>query len=266
MFDWFTRRRNRRELPEYSRLRAAPTRPLPSDLTQEESGEAFKERRVAIEEDLRRMHSDPEGDTPRFTALVTVGGKGVVTIPMPGGDGQCIPIFSTPVRAADYKQALLTAGPPVQYLASTPMQLFGMLRDVERAGIQTVTLDRCPRCSTFAATAIRSLKTPADLGVLWTIHKASEMARLELYVAHALRSARAGQLEAARDVALESVGHVSLEDSRPHLLLGRLAVVLRDRTLLEEARRFLAYFNHESSARKLALTVESGHALFEDGD
>ena len=120
--------------------------------------------------------------------------------------------------------------------------------------------------STFAATAIRSLKTPADLGVLWTIHKASEMARLELYVAHALRSARAGQLEAARDVALESVGHVSLEDPRPHLLLGRLAVVLRDRTLLEEARRFLAYFNHESSARKLALTVESGHALFEDGD
>ena len=264
MLEWLTGKKNRRELPEYSRLRAVPTRALPSDLAHEESGELFGSRRMAIEEDLRRTHLDPEGDTLRFTTLIVPGGKGVVTIPMPDGGRQCLPVFSTPVRAADYKQALLTAGPPVQYLASTAAQLYGMLRDVERAGIEAVTLDRCPRCSIFTVTGIRSLKTPGDLLVLWAIHKATEVARLELYFGYALRSARAGQLEAAREVALEAVGHVSLEDPRPHLLLGELAVALRDRTLLQEAETFLRFFKHESSEQKLAMTVRSGHALFDD--
>lgn len=266
MLEWLTGRKNRRELPEYSRLRAVPTRALPSDLTHEESGEVFGARRMVIEEDLRRTHPDPEGDTPRFTTLIAPGGKGVVTIPMPDGGSQCLPVFSTPFRAADYKHALLTAGPPVQYLASTAAQLSGLLRDVEKAGIEAVTLDRCPRCSIFTVTGIRSLKAPDHLLVLWAIHKATEMARLELYLAHALKSARAGQLEAARDVALESVGHVSLEDPRPHLLLGELAVALGDRTLLQEAQTFLRFFKHESWAQKLAVTVQSGQALFEDGE
>jgi hypothetical protein len=264
MLEWLTGRKNRRELPEYSHLRAVPTRALPSDLAHEESGEVFGSRRMAIEEGLRRTHLDPEGDTPRFTALIVPGGKGVVTIPMPDSGRQCLPVFSTPFRAADYRQALLTAGPPVQYLASTAAQLYGMLRDVEEAGIETVTLDRCPRCSIFTVTGIRSLKTPGDLLVLWAIHKATETARLELYFAYALRSARAGQLEAARDVALEAVGHVSLEDPRPHLLLGELAVALDDRTLLQDAQRFLRFFKHEPWEQKLAVAVQSGETLFED--
>ena len=75
-----------------------------------------------------------------------------------------------------------------------------------------------------------------------------------------------GREGSARDVALESVGHVSLEDPRPHLLLGELAVALRDRTLLQEAQNFLRFFKHESWAQKLAVTVQSGQALFEDGE
>jgi hypothetical protein len=264
MLKWLTRRKNRGELPEYSHLRANPTRPLPSDLAQEELGEVFGSRRMAIEHDLRRTHQDLDGDAPQFTSLIIPGGKGVVTIPMPHDGGQCLPVFTTPCRAADYKQALLTAGPPVQYLASTAAQLFGMLRDVEKVGIEAVTLDRCPRCSIFTVTGIRSLKTPGDLLVLWAIHKATEMARLELYFAYALRSAKAGQLEAARDIALEAVGHVSLEDPRPHLLLGELAVDLRDRTLLQEAETCLRFFKHESWARRLAVAVQSGRARFQD--
>jgi hypothetical protein len=185
---------------------------------------------------------------------------------MPDGGRQCLPVFSTPFRGADYKQVLLSAGPPVQYLASTAAHLFRMLRDVEKAGIEAVTLDRCPRCSTFTVTISGSLKTPGDVLVLWAIHKATEMARLELYFAYALRSARAGQLEVARDVALEAVGHVSLEDPRPHLLLGELAVALRDRTLLQEAQTFLRFFKHERWGQKLARAVQSGQALFEDGE
>jgi hypothetical protein len=264
MLKWLTGSKNRGELPEYSHLRAIPTRALPHDLAHAESGEVFGSRRMAIEEDLRRTHPDLEGDTPQFTSLIVPGGKGVVTIPMPHDGGQCLPVFTTPFRAADYKQALLTGGPPVQYVASTAAQLTGMLRDVETAGVEAVTLDRCPRCSIVTVTGIRSLKTAGDLLVLWAIHRATEMARLELYFAYALRSARAGQLEAARDVALEAVGHVSLEDPRPHLLLGELAVALRDRTLLREAQTFLRFFKHESWTQRLALAVQSGRARFQD--
>lgn len=112
---------------------------------------------MAIEADLRRTHLDPEGDTPHFTALIVSGGQGVVTVPMPEGGRQCLPVFSSPFRAADYKQALLGASRSVQYLASTAAQLSGMLRDVEEAGIEAVTLDRCPRCSVFPVTgSVRS--------------------------------------------------------------------------------------------------------------
>ena len=99
--------------------------------------------------------------------------------------------------------------------------------------------------------------------VLWTIHKATELARLELYFAYALKAARTGQLEAARDVALEAVGHVTLEDPRAHLLLGELAVMLHDRPLLQEARTFLRFLKHERWEQKLAMVAESGQARFE---
>jgi hypothetical protein len=264
MLEWLTGRKKRGELPEYSCLRDVPTRALPSELECEESGEVFGSRRMAMEEDLRRTHHDPHADTPHFTSLIAPSGHGVVTIPMPDGSSQCLPVFSSPFRAADYRQTLLTAGPPVRYLASTAAQLSGMLRDVEKAGIETMTIDRCPRCPIFAVTGIRSMKTPSDLLVLWAIHKATEMARLQLYFDWALKAARTGQLEAARDVALETVGHVSLEDPRPHALLGELAVVLRDRTLLKEAQTFLRFFKHEPWERRLAVVAESGRALFQD--
>lgn len=99
---------------------------------------------------------------------------------------------------------------------------------------------------------------------LWAIHKATEIARLQLYCAYALRSARAGQLEAARDVALEAVGHVSSEDPRPHLLLGELAVALGDRTLLQEAQMFLRFFKHEPWEQRLSVAEQAGQALFEN--
>ena len=111
-------------------------------------------------------------------------------------------MFTSHFRAADYKQALLTRGSSVHFLASTPEQLSGMLRDVESAGVDAVTLDRCPRCSIFTAIGIQSVKTSGDLLVLWAIQKATEIARLELFFAYALRCARAAQLKPARDLQL----------------------------------------------------------------
>jgi hypothetical protein len=110
MLEWLIGRKRRRELPEYSYLRAVPTRPLPPEVVKEESGELFDSRRMAIEEGLRRG----DDNSLQFVSLMTAAGQGVVTIPIPNGGGQCLPVFSSPFRAADYVQTLLSPGPPVR--------------------------------------------------------------------------------------------------------------------------------------------------------
>ena len=62
----------------------------------------------------------------------------------------------------------------------------------------------------------------------------------------------------ARDVALEAVGHVTMEDPRLRLLLGQVAIRLGDRRLLGEAKAFLDFFNFEPWRRKLGEVEESG--------
>jgi|SRR5580693_6707947 hypothetical protein len=224
MLEWLTRERNRKELPEYSALRLIPTRCLPPDLVEAEKSNAFATSRNDLQSELRKPPRRPLDDAPLFMELLEARGKGVVTITLPDNDGRCLPIFSTPFRAFDYVQTLLTTGPPVRYLSSSPPQLIQMLRDVEAIGIKTLALDRCPRCSIFTSFDTYSLKTPDDLIGTWCIFKAAELARAHLYYSYALEAARAGRIETARDVALETVGHVNLENPRPHLLLGQLAV------------------------------------------
>ena len=97
---------------------------------------------------------------------------------------------------------------------------------------------------------------------IWAIGKAIELGWAELYLAYALESVRSGRLEAARDVALETVGHVTMEDPRLHLLLGRIAVGLEDRVLLREAREFLRFFRLSTWERKLDEIERSGSADF----
>jgi len=266
MLEWFTRKKKRSELPEYSALRAVPTRALPSDLAEEESGESFAGRADGIERDLRDPAHLPGVDIPLFTELISSGGKSVVSIPMPDEGGLCLPVFSTSFRAADYQRTLLTSGPAVQYLSSSATQLFGMLRDLEKFRITNFTLDRCPRCPTFPAYGGSSLKTPPDLLVVWAVHKATKLARMELYFRYALNSARAGRLETARDVLLETVGHVDAENPRPHLLLGELGLALGDRTMLREAQEFLRFLGHDRWKRRLDDIVRAGQPNFEDLD
>lgn len=263
MLHWLKGRRRPRELPEYSELRSIPSRGLPPILAEREADKSFDTRREALERELRQPPRRPSTDRPLFTELLVVDRGGVVTIPLPGNGGQCLPVFSTPFRAADYVHTLLASGPPVQYLSSSPLDLVRMLRDLEGMRIEWFALDRCPRCSVFTSTGSGSMKTADDLLVLWSISKATELARADLYLAYALDSARAGQLTIARDVALETVGHVSLEDPRPHLLLGQLAVGLKDRTLLRQAKTFLRFLRHDQWERKLDEVVQSGQPDFE---
>jgi hypothetical protein len=103
-----------------------------------------------------------------------------------------------------------------------------------------------------------AMKTADDVVTVWCIHKATELARADLYFGYAQESARAGRLEIARDVALETVGHVSLEDPRAHLLLGEVAVALRDRKLLREAKAFLRFLHLDRWERKLPTGISGG--------
>ena len=64
-----------------------------------------------------------------------------------------------------------------------------------------------------------------------------------------VHAARRGQFLCARDVALELVGHVTVEDTRTHLLLGKLAIKLHDKQLLHEAKKFLAVIRQKWANR-----------------
>lgn len=264
MLEWLTGKKNRKELPEYSALRSIPTRGLPPDLAEAEGSDSFATSRENLERELRKLPRRPMEDEPLFMELLEAQGSGIVTINLPDHSGQCLPVFSTPFRACDYVQTLLASGPAVRYLSSSPLQLVQMLRDIEASGIEALALDRCPRCSIFTTVGTCSLKTTDDLIGLWCIFKATLLARGDLYFSYALESARTGRIEIAGDVALETVGHVNLEDPRPHLLLGQLAVKLRDRELLGEAKSFLQFFKLDRWERKLDQVVQSGSPDFED--
>jgi hypothetical protein len=264
MLEWLTGKKNRKELPEYFALRSTPTRELPPDLAEAERSESFATSRENFERELRKLPRRPPEDDPLFMELLEANGSGVVTITLPDRSDQCLPVFSTPFRAFDYVQTLLASGPLVRYLSSSPVQLLHMLHDIESVGIKTLALDRCPRCSIFTTVGTSSLKTSDDLIGLWCIFKATQLARMNLYSSYALEAARVGRIEIALEVALETVGHVDLEDPRPHLLLGLLAVKLRDRKLLREAQTFLRFLKLDRWEQKLDQVVQSGSPDFED--
>ena len=256
MLKWLFRYKKTEEAPHYSALKATPTRGLPPEVMENEESESFNARRETLEQALLNPEQRPPIEAPLFTGLLAKE-RGVVTITLPNDGAQCVPVFSTPFRAADYIRTLLNRGPRAHYLSSSPLQFVHMLRDLEEIGIERLTLDCCPRCPTLTTIDSRSIKGPDDAVRVWAIIKSSELARAELYFTHALESARAGLFEPARDVALEAVGHVTMEDPRLHLLLGQVAVKLRDRRLLGEAKAFLDFFNFEPWRRKLGQVEES---------
>ena len=107
MLEWLTGKKNRKDLPEYSALRAIPTRGVPPDLAEAEGSESFATSREGLEHELRKLPRRPLEDEPLFMELLEANGSGVVTITLPDHSGRCLPVFSTPFRAFDYVQTLL---------------------------------------------------------------------------------------------------------------------------------------------------------------
>jgi hypothetical protein len=252
-----------KELPEYSELASQPNHELPPELVQHERSEAFGIQRRLIEQELLHGPRRPSDDLPLLTAFLTARRDGLVMITLPNHGGQCLPVFTTPLRAADYRQVLLApTGTATNYLFSAPIQFVKLLRDVEKGGIKAFAIDRCPRCAVFASFASHSVKTASDVIALWAIQKATELARARTYFKYALVKARTGHLAVARAVALATVGHVNMDEPRLHMLLGLVAVGLNDRTLLHEARTFLAFLKHDRWEPELEQAVQSGSPDF----
>jgi hypothetical protein len=179
-------------------------------------------------------------DAPNFLTFLKVG-NGLLQLRLEDQEGGCLLAFSNPLRAGDYASE---AAPEqsFEYFCSSPKEVVLVIRDfIEYAGVTHVALDRCPRCNVFSTSHAASLNSAAKVIQAWQIAKATEMARCGLYWDYARSAARNGHFLCARDVALELVGHVTAEDPRSHLLLGKLAIQLKDKQLLGEAKKFLAF-------------------------
>jgi hypothetical protein len=247
-----TESRESMEVPHYSR----PPHGVPEELGQQVQSEGFSTRRATIERELLESASPTASSRPLLITFLI--DDGVVTIPKRAAGGPCLPAFSTPLAAADYEQTLLRAGPRVRYLASTPTQFVQMLHGLEAAGVESFTIDRCPRCPIFVCFESAAIESAEDVVKLWANGRATVLAMADSYHAYSLQAARAGRLELARDVSLDAVSYVTLEDPRFHLLLGQIAAALRDAVLLAEAKAFLRFLELPRWEQKLAQAEKSG--------
>ena len=249
MFDWLRRRSKNETMPEYSRAREMPSRGLPSRHSEQERHEAFSARCDSIQRWLCESPRRPQVESPVFVEILTGNSQSVLTIERTN-DSHCMPVFSSPFRAADYVRTLLASDPPVTYLSSSPLELLAMFRDLRQVGIGEFTLDRCPRCEAFCAIST-AITTTDDVINCWSVVKSMELARLEQFLNYAQAAARFEQFYTARDVLLEAAVHVGVEDPRLHWALGQIAVKLYDSKLLHEAKTFLRFFKFKSWAHRL---------------
>ena len=261
MFNWLRRGSTNQTMPEYSKARGIPSRGVPSRCSEEEAKEAFNARCDSIQRWLCEPSRRPPVDSPVFVEILTDNPRSVLTIERTKGS-HCMPVFTSPFRAADYVRTLLSSGSPVSYLSSSPVELLAMFRDLRQVGIDEFTLDRCPRCEISCTVPTASMTTADDVITCWSVFKSVELARLEQFLGYAQAAARAEQFYTARDVLLEAVAHISIEDPRLHLALGQVALALYDPDLRHEARTFLRFLKLKDWERRLDAQSRWSHFDF----
>lgn len=254
------------ELPAYTLLTAGRTCNLPGELAEREHSQIFAETRESIEAELLQSERRPSEDAPLFCALPAHGGP--LTLQLTDSAQACLLVFSSPVRAADYKRVLFAMSPAgreigeLRFWRFSPSDFVEILSEFRQSpGIEQFALDRCPRCDVFTAND-SDVQSAENAIQIWAIFKATEHARAELYGHYATSAARRGDLELARDVALEIVGHVTPDDSRAHLLLGKVAAALDDEALRQEATAWLRFLGKEAALQELASFEYSARTTF----
>jgi hypothetical protein len=253
MLRWFSRAR-KDTVPFYSLLKAVPSRGLPPDLAEREASSDYQQWRDRIEADLVAQPVDE--DVPNFLTFLKAG-NGLLQLRLDGQEGGCLLAFSNPLRASDYASEAAPEQSFEYFCSSAKDVVFVIRHFVEQAGVTHVALDRCPRCNVFCTIHAASLNSATKVIQAWQIAKASQIARSGLYWDYARSAARNGHFLCARDVALELVGHVTAEDPRCHLLLGKLAIQLKDRQLLGEAKKFLAFTKQVWAIEELQISEKT---------
>jgi len=257
MLRWFSSKKG--DLPSYSLIEAVPCRGLPQDLSDRENSAEHSQWRDKIESELFAQRTD---ETAGGFGTFLKAGNGLLNIRLPADKGGCLLVFSNPLRAADYAR-VQAPDKKFHFLCSSAEQVVSVVADFrQHGGISHVALDRCPRCDVFTVLGSSGLDSAAKVVQTWKIWKATEIARCGLYFGYAQAAARAGQFLAARDVGLELVGHVTAEDAHVHLLLGKLAIMLRDKRLLREAKDFLVFLKQNAVAEELAVAQKAKSIQF----
>jgi len=249
-------------LPLYTQLRKIPSRGLPPDLEKLEKSADHLTRQDAFEMELSASSLLPGPDAPALTIFVT-GGSNLLTIPVPDDDEvSCIPLFSERWRALDYARTLLADQAGLSFAVMSADGFVSTLRDVEKVGKFEFTIDCCPRCTNFIRYESSLADDGGDVIRMVGVHRATELARRHLYYHYALAKAKIGHHVMARDVLLESVGHVTMSDPDTHLLIGQLGVAMKDEELVREAHEYLRFFGSGAWDRKLESVEYSGKADF----
>jgi hypothetical protein len=246
MLSWFSSKKD--DFPSYSLLEATPSRGIPQDLADREDSADYHARRDRVESELFANVTDESA--PGFATFLKAG-DGLLQLRLPELDAGCLLVFSHALRAADYAKVEAPES-KFHYFCSSAEQVVSVVAEFrECARIGHVALDRCPRCNVFTALGAASLDSAVKVVQAWKISKATEIARCRLYFEYAQSAAKNGQFLVARDVALELVGHVTAEDPRVHLLLGKLAIQLQDKRLLLEAKHFLVLLKQDTAVEAL---------------
>ncbi|MFN8589025.1 MAG: hypothetical protein U0704_14635 [Candidatus Eisenbacteria bacterium] len=252
-----------RQVPLYAALLAQPVRALPASLQANEESAEFAEFQGKWQERLR-TGKRPGEDVPAITTLAA--GQNLATFAMPDTGERAALFFSSPLRAADYKDHMGRDGAGAEIPMLTMTGFLQMLRDLEGAGVKHFAFDRCPRCTGAAVAETGTVQSPDDAWAARCRYKGAEIAREKLYFEFALDASRAGHLEEAREVALHAIGHITFEDPNMHLLLGQVGVALADTALASDALAMLRFLKAEPYAAKLSTVMEIGAADFEGPD
>ncbi len=198
--------------------------------------------------ELLEPNSRPSDHVPIFTMLGQ-GARGAVTMTLPGG-GFALLIFSSLMRALDYGQVYLK-DQRLTIRTCSASEILDAIPGLKRASTSHFTLDRCPRCGIATVAELASLNTADSLIRWWAIARSLQRARLDLYLQYAMATGARGDLERAREIALEIVGHVTPDAPGPHMFLGQIAIQTKDAVLLREAQEYLRFLKFDNWDREL---------------
>jgi len=258
MFDWLFRKSSHAGLPYYKVLEQSQPGRARCDFSDLENLPESGRLRTKFETELLSQPRRPDEDQPLLTTFMT-GSTSFFTITLPNSI-PCFLSFSSPIRAAEYAR-VHARGLRLKYLSSNSQEFAQLLGDLRRSGaIQHFAIDVCPHCLVFPALQIKELITPADILKIWAICKSGELARESVYFAHAKEAAERGALQEAREITLKAIQHVTMESASLHLLLGKIAISLKDKELLRDARMFLEFLHAAQALRELQAIEQSGNS------